>query len=237
MIDLRGLDLVAFDKDGTLIDFDAMWGGWAEDLADRLEAELGQPIRTELHRAIGYDIGEQRTIPGSPLAATPMAQLRVLTAQVVGDVTGRGGASASGIVDAVWTAPDPVSLAHPLADLPGLFGRLRSLGIRVAIVTSDDRAPTEATLAGLGIAALLEAVICADDGLPSKPAPDTVLEVCRIAGAEPARTAIVGDSVADMRMGLAAGLGRRIGVLSGIGRRPELEPISDVVINSIADLA
>ncbi len=47
----------------------------------------------------------------------------------------------------------------------------------------------------------------------------------------------MGDSVADMRMGLAAGLGRRIGVLSGIGRRSELEPISDVVIDSIADLA
>ena len=35
-IDLAGIDLVVFDKDGTLIDFDVMWGGWAESLADRL---------------------------------------------------------------------------------------------------------------------------------------------------------------------------------------------------------
>ena len=78
-----------FDKDGTLIDFDLMWGGWAEDLADRLEASLGRPIRDELHRTIGYDTAARRTIPGSPLAATPMAQLRVMTADLVIRTTGR----------------------------------------------------------------------------------------------------------------------------------------------------
>ena len=31
--------LVIFDKDGTLIHFDAMWGGWVTELARRLEAE------------------------------------------------------------------------------------------------------------------------------------------------------------------------------------------------------
>ena len=54
-LNLDGLDLIVFDKDGTLIDFDAMWGAWAEDLAERLEAALGSPITSELHREIGYD--------------------------------------------------------------------------------------------------------------------------------------------------------------------------------------
>ena len=103
-------------------------------------------------------------------------------------------------------------------------------------MTSDDRAPTEATLAGLGIAELVDAVVCADDGFPSKPAPDTILAACRHVGVPPARTAMIGDSVADMAMARSAGIGRRIGVLSGIGRRSELEPLSDVVIDSIAEL-
>jgi phosphoglycolate phosphatase-like HAD superfamily hydrolase len=45
---------------------------------------------------------------------------------------------------------------------------------------------------------------------------------------------MIGDSIADMTMAAAAGVGRRIAVLSGIGRRAELEPLCDLVINSIA---
>jgi phosphoglycolate phosphatase len=165
-----------------------------------------------------------------------MAQLRIMTTDLVIESTGATRAEAEGIVEAAWAPPDPVSLAHPLADLDALFRCLRSAGSRIAIVTSDDRAPTEATLTGLGIAQLVDAVVCADDGLPSKPAPDTILAACRHVGVEPGRAAMIGDSVADMAMAEAAGIGRRIGVLSGIGRRSELEPLSNLVIDSIADL-
>ena len=91
-------------------------------------------------------------------------------------------------------------------------------------------------MAALGIRRLVDALVCADDGLPSKPAPDTLLRACQIVGVEPLRTAMIGDSIADMRMATAAGVGRRIAVLSGIGRRAELELVSDVVIDSVAEL-
>ena len=32
---------IIFDKDGTLIDFDAMWGGWALVLAEQLHQVSG----------------------------------------------------------------------------------------------------------------------------------------------------------------------------------------------------
>ncbi len=239
-LNLAELDLVVFDKDGTLIDFDAMWGAWAEDLAERLEAALGSPITAALHQQIGYDTQARRTIPGSPLAATPMADLRTMTTELVAHSTGRSRIAAGATVDAAWLAPDPVGLARPLADLPAMFGALRSAGRQVAIVTSDDRGPTEATVAslglGVGLGELVGLLVCADDGLPSKPAPDTLLHACQVLGVSPRRTAMIGDSVADMRMATAAGVGRRIAVLTGIGRRAELEPISDVVIESIAEL-
>jgi phosphoglycolate phosphatase-like HAD superfamily hydrolase len=235
-IDFAGFDLVVFDKDGTLIDFDVMWGGWAESLADRLEATLEHPIRADLHRRIGYDTKLRRTQPGSPLAATPMADLRVMAADVVVRSTGRSPAAAADAVDDAWRPPDPVLLAHPLADLPALFTSVRATGRRIAVVTSDDRAPTAATLRALGVDRLVDAMVCADDGLPSKPAPDTILEACRALGIDVARTAMIGDSIADMGMAAAAGVGLRIAVLSGIGRRSELEPMADVVIDSIAEL-
>jgi phosphoglycolate phosphatase-like HAD superfamily hydrolase len=47
---------IIFDKDGTLIDFDAMWGGWALILADNLTALCGVDMRAVLCEAMGYDL-------------------------------------------------------------------------------------------------------------------------------------------------------------------------------------
>lgn len=104
------------------------------------------------------------------------------------------------------------------------------------MATSDDRAPTEATLAGLGVAELVDAVVCADDGLPVKPAPDMVLHVCRTLGVPPSRAAMIGDAPADLIMGRAAGVGLRVGVLSGVGSRRDLEPLANAIPPSIANL-
>ena len=74
-----GIELVVFDKDGTLIDFDAMWSDWSagmvRDVADATDPELADPLA----EALGLDPTTARIIPGSPLAATPMGHLRDLT--------------------------------------------------------------------------------------------------------------------------------------------------------------
>jgi phosphoglycolate phosphatase len=106
----------------------------------------------------------------------------------------------------------------------------------VAVATSDDRAPTERTLAALDLMATIDATVCADDGIPVKPAPDMVLHLCATLGVTPSRAAVLGDSPADMAMARAAGAGLTIGVLTGVGRRADLEPLADVVIASVEAL-
>jgi phosphoglycolate phosphatase-like HAD superfamily hydrolase len=46
---------IIFDKDGTLIDFDAMWGGWVLYLAGQLKTVSGIDVRKSLCLAMGYD--------------------------------------------------------------------------------------------------------------------------------------------------------------------------------------
>ncbi len=230
-----GIELVVFDKDGTLIDFDTMWSDWSVGLVRDVTAATDPDLAGPLADALGLDPTTSRIIPGSPLSGTPMGHLRDLTAATLR----RHGLSETVVETAVneaWDPPDPVALAHPLTDLGSLFETLHARGIRVAVATSDDRAPTESTLAGLGLAALVDAVVCADDGLPIKPAPDALLHLCGLLGVSPARTAMVGDSPMDLQMARTAGAGRVIGVLSGVGVREELEPLADLVLASIGEL-
>ncbi len=164
-----------------------------------------------------------------------MAALHQLAVDILCDA-GLGRESAVTLVAGTWDTPDPVRFARPLADLSRLFGTLSAEGVKTAVATSDDRAATLATLAGLGIAQYVAAVVGADDGLPTKPEPDMVLYLCRRLGIVPADSVVVGDSVADMMMGRAAGVGLTVAVLSGVGTREILAPFSDVVVPSVGEL-
>jgi phosphoglycolate phosphatase len=231
-VSLDGIDLVVFDKDGTIIEFGAMWRGWAVDLAAGLGAATGRSVDGPLYAMLGYDPGTHVVAPGGGLAATPMARLRDRAREVlIGE--GLTAAAADDALRAAWHAPDPVALAHPLTDLRALFAQLQSGGRRVAIATSDDREPTERTLAGLGLTGAFDALVCADDGVPVKPAPDMVEHLCAALGVGPRRTAVVGDSPADLEMARAAGAGLVIGVLTGVGDRDHLAPLADLVIDSV----
>jgi phosphoglycolate phosphatase-like HAD superfamily hydrolase len=231
---LDGIDLVVFDKDGTLVDFHAMWSAWMVGLAADLASLTGRAVEPALYAAFGFDPATGRALPGRPLAATPMADLRVIARQALirdGVLAER----ADTALESVWAGPDPVALARPLGDLPNLFVALRASGRRLAVVTTDDREPTERTLAALGVASLVDTLVAADDGVAVKPAPDAVLSVCRLLAVPPERTAVVGDAVADLVMARAAGA-RAIAVTSGVSDDADLGSAADVVVPTIAAL-
>lgn len=232
---LDGIELVVFDKDGTLIDFHAMWETWVTELAARLGSATGRAIEGDLHRAMGTDPVSGRVLPEAPVAGSIMLRLRALAVDVA-RAHGATEAEAQAAVAEAWRPPDPVATAQPLADLAALFRALHAESRRIGVVTADDREPTQATLRALGLDQLVDALVCADDGLPAKPAPDMLLHVCRDLGVEPSRTAMVGDTPADLLMGLRARVGLVVGVLSGAGDRFALAPLADVMIPSVGDL-
>jgi phosphoglycolate phosphatase-like HAD superfamily hydrolase len=232
-VPLDGIDLVIFDKDGTLIEFHAMWGGWAVTLADDLRQATGREIERPLFEMLGFNAATGTVLPHGGLAATPMARLRDRTRDVLIE-EGLSETEADRALASAWHAPDPVVLATPLADLGALFARLRRDGRKVGVATSDDRDATERTLAALGVADAVDAIVCADDGMPVKPSPEMVHRLCAATGMLVGRAAVVGDSPADMRMGRSAGAGRTIGVMTGVGSRADLDPLADLVIDSVA---
>jgi phosphoglycolate phosphatase len=233
---LAGIDLLIFDKDGTLIEFHLMWGGWTERLAGSLENRTGLALRDGLYALLGVEPATGRVLAHGLMAATPMSRIRDAVVAYVREAGAEPDAAEAAVASS-WEAPDPVALASPVTPLLPLLSRLRERVPTFAVATSDDRGPTERTLDALGIAGQFAATACADDGYPNKPAPDPVLRICERLGIPPRRAAVIGDSPADLRMARAAGAGRAIAVLSGVGDRAILEPLADAVIDSIADLA
>ncbi|MEO8208824.1 MAG: HAD family hydrolase [Chloroflexota bacterium] len=232
---LAGIELAIFDKDGTLIDFHFMWSDWVRALARGLEAASGRDLDGIVYPMMGVDEATGRVQPHGALAATPMVRLRAELVAAIAEA-GLEASEAERVVRAAWHSPDPVSLARPIADLHALFTSLRASGTRIAIATSDDRDPTERTLEHFGLTSLVDAVACADDGRPVKPFPDSVHWICQTIGVPEARTAVIGDSPADLQMGRSAGVGLVIGVLTGAGDAGSLAALADLTLPSIAEL-
>ncbi len=233
--------LVVFDKDGTLLEFDAMWGNLLVGTVERLTAQApnGQALATDMYATLGYDPQRRWTDPHSPWAmGTTEQDLTILAAVLYRH--GQPWHLAEASVHAAWremSAPAALSrLIRPTADLSALFTALRRVGIRVAVDTTDDRAATEATLRLLGVSHLVDSVVCGDDDLPGKPAPERLLATCQRLGVPAERTAMIGDTVFDLLMGRRAGAGLVIGVLTGASDRATLAAHADVVLGSVAEL-
>ena len=211
-----------------------MWGGWARRLGERLETAARRPVAADVFAAIGFDPSSGRVTGGGPLATSTMAAIEDIVATVLRRWC-PSVAAARRATEAAWFVPDP-ALAVPLADLPALFGRLTAAGRRIAVVTTDDRAPTDATLRALGVRLLIGAMVCGDDGFAMKPAPDPVFAICQAMQTSPERIVVLGDTAADIAMGNAAGAGLVIGVRSGVGRDADFTGASQV-LDSVAQLA
>ena len=170
--------LIVFDKDGTLIDFHAMWSTWIKELARRLEVAAGVQLAADLFKVMNFDPAADRVISDGQLALTPLSGLRALTIDVL-RAAGLSQEAAETVMAESWFNPDPVSTVVPLADLRNLFEVFSSYGIKIAIATSDDHASTEAMVSALNLSALVDVIVCADDGLVIKRAPDLILSICR----------------------------------------------------------
>jgi len=86
---LEGIELVVFDKDGTLISFEAMWTGWARDLGTRLELASRRPVAGDVFTTIGFDPVANRILPGGPMAVGTMGEIEELVGAVPPIVTVR----------------------------------------------------------------------------------------------------------------------------------------------------
>ena len=227
--------LVIFDKDGTLISFDATWSKWADDLISRFVSKCGEQLRTPLADTLGYDM-EIRKVRGEKSLMAWAAQPLIRKA-VEACLTEQGGMKEGEAMEAVrecWAECEEGEVSPISRCTKTLFQTLHRMGIMTGVCTSDARRPTELNLQSLGVSSMVHHSICGDDSFNvPKPAPDNAWNFCKKLGVRPEETIIVGDTNADLRMARAAGVAGSIGVLSGVGTEEDLRGNADVIVESV----
>lgn len=116
--------------------------------------------------------------------------------------------------------PDTMALYHAFADIyekhpadfsqpfPGVMETLEALheqGIPMSCVTAKPAKARVQVLDALGLTPYLAHALSPEDGFAKKPAPDMLLECCRVMGVAPAQTVMVGDTRFDIEAGFNAG--------------------------------
>jgi phosphoglycolate phosphatase len=227
------LRAILFDKDGTLIDFDATWGPAAYEVMRALAGTDAEAF-AELVRVSEYVLEERRFLPTSPLVAGSSAHYGPLWAQAL---KRRASGDLYREMDELFGLWGLRSLA-PIGRPDRLARTLVERGFRLGIGTNDAERSARAQADALGLMPHLDFIAGYDSGFGGKPHPGMVLAFAEHCALRPDETALVGDSLHDLDAARAAGaLG--IAVLTGPLRhaaRPELEPHADHVIDSIDDL-
>ena len=193
--------LAVFDCDGTLSDGQAaICAAMAEGFA---EAGLAPPDPHQVRRIVGLSLPSAiaRLAPGE----TPEVQRRAVDAYK----------------QAFFRARERGMVHEPLFEgIAALLGRLHRAGWMLGVATGKSDRGLHGCLRMHGVFDLFLTLQTADRH-PSKPHPAMLEQAMAEAGASPGDTAMIGDTVYDIEMALAAGC-RAIGVAWGYHDPAEL---------------
>ncbi|MDH4422816.1 MULTISPECIES: HAD family hydrolase [Bacillus] len=226
---------ILFDKDGTLMDFHSIWIKVAEELvADCIKL---YQLPESMQQGLLKEIGVEGTFvhPSSALAAGTSLDVakglcKYITSCREEDMH-------------EWVSEKLFSLMYEhrsymkmTADLPIILQSLKDRGFILGVVTADDFAPTELFLKQYQIESFFDYVVASDTFPAQKPDKRIIESFCEKFRLESCEVAVVGDTPTDLHLAKNGGDCYGIGVLSGTGDRQTLEPLADLVVQSVEDL-
>lgn len=226
---------VIFDKDGTVLDFDAFWLPVAVKATELILSELGiiDVPSAKILEAMGVK-GGVASIKGSLCFGTyrDMAEdmNRVLCEygykHDIDEITRL-------TVEAYHASADAGEVKPTCENITEVMEYLKSKDIKLVLVTSDDPVVTKKCLCGLGVDKYFD-VLFTDDGThPNKPDPFMINKLCKDFGFEKSEVVMVGDTLTDLNFAINGGI-RSIGLAKTEENKAILLEKTDTVIPDIS---
>lgn len=238
---VKGVELVIFDKDGTLVE---LYNYWSKMVGRRVELArerlgYGKELAEMIMYAMGVDTSAGMLRPNGPVG---LKKRETVMQAMVDTLEANGYPETLHLCEEVFGDVDAESIAHlselikPVEGLYPLISALRKNGCRIAVATTDITERAQVALKHLGIAGSVDAVAGQDRVARPKPAPDMVELILEELNVAREKTVVVGDAITDVEMGINAGVLASIGVESGLTPREELLAKTPLVIKDISGI-
>lgn len=222
---------VLFDKDGTLIACNNVWGPlYIDMLTKHFGCDDNQALA--LVRSTGFDPINGALRAGSHMAAGTLDQIMQVWWPDI-STNSRAERVAFFNENADKTAKNFV---EPLLELAPVFDALHAAGYVLGIGTNDSEVSAKKHLNVLGLQHYFDVVLGADSVAEAKPSGHMIRRFAELNGLAPAQVAMVGDNTHDIDEARAGGAGLAIGVLTGNSEFADLAPYADYVIADVGAL-
>ena len=235
---MKPIRMIIFDKDGTLMDFDAFWVTVSRLAVPAMLKKLGadEVLAETLYDALGIT-GDTTKIDGVLCWGTydQMGGVMHDALQAAGVNCDREEVMRM-TKDLYHQYAEEGSIQPACEDLAGVLGYHIRQGRSLALVTTDGPQMTRKCLLDLNIGHYFNAV-CTDNGvLPPKPDPMCIDLICEQFELTKDEIVMVGDTMTDIRFARNGGI-RVIGVAKDEDNRAVLAAEADAVAADITQVA
>ena len=203
---------ILFDKDGTIIELEEMWGCWLKISSNILKNMIKNEfpgVHAQKFTLFRADFDNK-----SPLAIGSMQEIyTILTWQMY--QSGISWIEAKNIMERSKIIIDyEMSKIKPAIPTKGILNFLKDchdLKIPLAIVTSDDKYSAIKHMKWIGAYEYFNTILGRDSISKGKPNPEIVETACRKLGYSASEVILIGDTEMDMQLGKNSGVRLTIG--------------------------
>ncbi len=236
---IDNIELVIFDKDGTLVD---LYNYWANMINFRVESAQRKLVFNESNKidimyAMGVDVENERLRSEGPVG---LKKREIVMQAMIDSLTEIGFTDTYDMCYEIFKEVDELSVNHlkeivkPIKGMHELINSLYEKDCKIAIATTDKTVRADLVTDFLGMSDKVNMVVGEDLVANCKPHPDMANLILKELSVDKENTVIVGDAITDIEMGLNAGLKASIGVCSGLTSERKLGEKTDYIIEDIS---
>ena len=239
--ELKNVDFVIFDKDGTFIDIHKYWGRVVELRADELIKYFGlsKEFYKPLCDVMGYDIDTKKLPPDSPVGLYARGKVQEILLYFL---ISNGVEASLEDIEEIFKLVGQEFLNEQeiytvvIPEAVELMEKLQKSSVKMAVITSDSRENAIHTIKKRGLIKYFCGVYGAEDSETAKTTGDIVQKVLSETGFDAQKTICIGDTYDDFLMAKNSGIKACINVATGVVTNFQHKEFNDYCVNSLDEI-